>query len=202
MKTKFLSYLAVGAMVVLTACSHEGDDFGDRVLFTGTENSPVVKFLCDGLSSTALTVTSTGKVSSDVHIKVKAAPELLDGYNKKYNRQFIAPPESAYTLEGTDLVIKAGSHMSSQVKLTSNSDDLEEGVGYMLPVTITEVSGDGLGVIEASRTAYVQFTKVITIKAGYMDNRSSYEIPGFKLADQADLLSSPVSALDQMTIEM
>jgi hypothetical protein len=202
MKLKAISYLAVGAMFALTACSHEGDNFGDRLLFTGTETSPVVKFLCDGLSSTAFTVSSTGKVTSDVHITVKAAPELLEAYNKKYNRDFVAPPTNAYTLEGTDMVIEAGSCMSSQLKLTSNSDDLAEGVGYMLPITISTVSGGDLGVIESSRTAYVQFTKVITIKAGYLNGSSSYEIPNFKVTDEADPLSSPVAALNQMTLEM
>ena len=202
MKFKAISYLAVGAMAVLTACSHEGDNFGDRVLFTGTETSPVVKFLCDGMSSTALTVTSTAKATTDVHITVKAAPELLDAYNKKYNRSFVAPEPNMYQLENTDLVIKAGSNMSSQVKITSNSEDLAEGVGYMLPITITSVSGDDLGVIEDSRTAYVQFTKVITIKAGFLNGSSSYEIPGFKCTDASDPLSSPVAALNQMTIEM
>ena len=202
MKLKVFSYIAVGAMVALTACSHNGDDFGENVLFTGTETSPVVKFLCDGVSSAGFTVSSTCKVSSDVHVTVKAAPELLEAYNTQFNRQFVAPPTNAYTLEGTDMVIKAGSHMSSQLKLTANSEDLAEGVGYMLPITITEVKGEGLGVIESSRTAYVQFTKVITIKAGHLNGGSSYHIPKFRPSDEADPLSSPVAALGQMTIEM
>ncbi|MDE5704995.1 DUF1735 domain-containing protein [Muribaculum sp.] len=199
MKLKAISYLAVGAMVALTACSHEGDNFGDRVLFTGTENSPVVKFLCDGMSSTALTVTSTAKATADVHITVKAAPELLDAYNKKYNRSFVAPEPSMYQLEGTDAVIKAGSSMSSQIKISSNSESLAEGVGYMLPITITEVNGDGLGVIESSRTAYVQFTKVVTIKAGLLNLNGAYEVPAFRHTDENP---SPVRALGQMTLEM
>lgn len=202
MKLKSLSYLALGAIFALTGCRHEGDNFADRVFFTGTENSPVVKFLCDGVSATAFTVSSTGKTTSDVHITVKAAPELLEAYNAKYNKAFVCPPAEAYTLEGADMVIKAGTHMSTQLKLTSDSEKLEEGKGYMLPITITEVSDAGLGVIETSRTAYVQFTKVITIKAGFLNGSSSYEIAGFKPTDKADPLSSPVAALGQMTIEM
>lgn len=198
MKLKAISYAAFGALM-LTACSHSGDDFGDRLLFTGTETSPVVKFLCDGESSTALTVSSTGKATSDIHITVKAAPELLEAYNEKYDRNFVAPPDEAYTLEGTELVIKAGSHMSNQLKLTSNSEKLAEGVGYMLPVTMTEVKGEGLGVIEESRTAYIQFTKVITIKAGYLNNGSAYEVNGFRHTDEKP---SPVRAMGQMTLEM
>lgn len=199
MKLKAISLFAAGAAMALCSCSHGGDDFGDRILFTGTEKNATVKFLCDGVSSTAFTVTSTGKAASDVHVTVKPAPELLDAYNKANEKNFVAPPESAYTLEGTDMVIKAGSNMSSQLKLTCNSEALEEGVGYMLPLTITEVKGDGLGVIEDSRTAYVQFTKVVTISAGYLDNGSSYEVPGFKHSDEHP---SPVRELGQMTLEM
>lgn len=198
MKLKSLTYIAFGAMVALTSCSHAGDDFGDRVLFTGTETNPKVNFLCDGLSSTAFTVSCTGKVASDVHITVKAAPELLDEYNKKYDRNFVAPPTDAYTLEGTDMVIEAGKNMSSQLKITCNGDDLAEGVGYMLPITIEKVSG-GMEAIPDSKTAYVQFTKVVTIKAGYLDNGSAYEVPGFRHTDEKP---SPVRALGQMTLEM
>lgn len=198
MKLKALSIFAIGAAVALTACTHSGDNFGSRVLFTGTETNPTVKFLCDGLSSTAFTVSSTNKVSEDVHVTVKAAPELLEEYNKKYDKAFIAPPENAYELEGTDMIIKAGSNQSTQLKLTCNSEDLEEGKGYMLPITITEVKGDQ-GIIESSRTAYVQFTKVVTIKAGFLDNRSAYEVPGFRHTDEKP---SPVRELGQMTLEM
>lgn len=199
MKLKAISYFTVGAMVALCSCSHEGDNFGDRLLFTGSETNSTYKFLCDGMSSQAFTITSTGKATSDIHITVKAAPELLEEYNKKNDKQFVAPPENAYVLEGTDMVIKAGSNMSSQLKLTCNSEDLQEGVGYMLPVTITEVKGGDLGVIESSRTAYIQFTKVITITAGYLNNGSAYEVPGFRHTDEKP---SPVRELGQMTLEM
>lgn len=200
MKFKAISYLAVGAMFALAACTHEGDKFPDRVLFTGTETSPVVKFLCDGPSSTAFTVSSTAKAKSDVHIRVKAAPELLEAYNAANNRNFVAPPTNAYELDGEeDMVIKAGSNMSTQLKLTCNSEDLEEGVGYMLPITIEEVSGDGLGIMESSRTAYVQFTKVVTITAGFLDNHSAYEVPAFRGSAENP---GPVGELGQMTLEM
>lgn len=200
MKIKVFSLIALGVGAVMASCSHGGDNFGDRVLFTGTENSPVVKFLCDGQSSTALTITSTGKASSDVKIKVKAAPELLEAYNKKYNTVYVAPTPDQYQLEGNDNVtIKSGSSMSSQIKLSANSEDLAEGVAYMLPITITEVQGDGLGVIEESRTAFVRFTKVITIKAGLLNLNGAYEIPGFRDSEENP---SPVAALGAVTLEM
>jgi len=197
MKKYILGTLAAVA-IILTGCDN-GEDFNDAVFMTGTLTSSNVRFLVDGQSEMALTVSSSAKATNDVTVEVKATPEMLDAYNQKTGRNYQLPPEEAYTIEGGKVVIKAGSNMSTQIKLTADGDKLQEGIGYCLPVSITNVTGADLGTIEASRTAYVLFTKVINIKAANLGGSGGFDIKGFWVSQNED---SPVQNLNAMTLEM
>lgn len=196
MKKYILGSLAAVAMI-LTGCSN-GTDFNDAVFVTGTLSSQNVRFLVDGQSEMGLTVTSSAKAEGDINVTLKAAPELLEAYNKKTGRNYQLPPEDAYTIEGGNVIIKSGSSQSTQMKLTADGDKLQEGVGYCLPVTITNVEG-GLQPLETSRTAYVLFTKVINIKVANLGGHGGFDIPMFWTCNNPE---SPVQALNQMTLEM
>lgn len=192
-KYTFLSLFAL--LLCITSCK-ESPEFGDAVYMTGTLTSSSVKFLVDGNSSMGLTVTSTAKATSDVKIGLKPAPELLGAFNASTARNCQLPPEGSYEIEGSEVTIEKGKSQSTQIKVSANSDKLQEGVSYCLPVSITSVDGDGLKVLETSRTAYVMLTKVITIKAANLAKRACFDIPSFGGDD------SPVKALGQMTLEM
>lgn len=189
------SLLAAALMVSSTSCDN-GTEFRDAVFVTGTLTSQNIRFLVDGNSSSmGLTVTSSAKAGSDIKVDFKPAPELLEAYNAKIGRNYQLPPEDAYTIEGGEIVIKAGTNQSTAMKLTANSDKLQEGTSYCLPVTINSVEGD-LSVLETGRTAYVIFTKVIHIKAANLGGRGGFDVKGFWGEN------SPVRELGQMTLEM
>lgn len=195
MKKYILGSLLAAAMMVSTTSCDNGTEFNDAVFVTGTLTSQNVRFLVDGTSSLGLTVTSSAKADGDIKVTMKPAPELLPAYNTKTGRNYELPPESAYSIEGGELVIKSGSNQSTAMKITCDGEKLQEGVGYCLPVTITNVEG-GLEVLGTSRTAYILFTKVINIKAANLGGRGGFDIPGFWGED------SPVRELGQMTLEM
>ena len=197
MKKYIIGSLAALAMI-FTGCSND-TDFSDAVFVTGTLSSQNVRFLVDGQSEMGITVTSSAKADHDIKVKMVAAPELLEAYNKKTGRNYQVPPTDAYTVEGGELVIKAGSAQSTQMKLTADGDKLQEGVGYCLPVTITSVDDGNLSVLETSRTAYVIFNKVINIKAANLGGQGGFNIPMFWTCNNPD---SPVQAMEQMTLEM
>ena len=192
-KYTLLSLFAL--LLCMTGCK-EGPDFGDALYVTGTLTSSNVRFLVDGQSSIGLTVTSTTKTDTDVKITLQPNPGLIDEFNASTGRNCQLPPEGSYTVEGTEVIIDAGKSQSSQIKVSANSDKLQEGVSYCLPVSITSVEGGDLKVLESSRTAYVMLTKVITIKAAYLARKGCFDIPSFGGED------SPVKALGQMTLEM
>ncbi len=192
---KKYTLLFVLLLCCLAGCK-KGPEFGDAIYMTGTLNSPTVRFLVDGQSSMGLTVSSTTKADADVKITMKKAPELLAAFNASTGRNCQLPPDDSYTINGLDAVIKTGQSQSSQIKLDAYSTQLKEGVSYCLPITISSVEGGDLKVLETSRTAYVLFTKVVTVQAAYLASQGCFDIPSFGGEN------SPVKALGQMTLEM
>ncbi|SES83942.1 DUF1735 and LamG domain-containing protein [Prevotella sp. kh1p2] len=188
-------FFALTILLGLTGCK-DTPDFGDAVFVTGTLSSANIRFLVDGQSSMALTVSSSAKATSNVDITISADPGKLASYNATTGRQAILPPEGSYSLSSDKVTIEAGKAQSSSVEITADADKLQEGQAYCLPVSITKVSGGDLDVLEASRTAYIVFSKVINIKAADLNKSGSFDIPGF--AGEA----SPVRALSSMTLEM
>lgn len=182
-------------LLCVTGCKQE-PDFGDAIYMTGTLTSPNVKFLVDGQSSIGLTVTSTTKATDDVKVEIKPAPELLEEYNASTGRNCQLPPAESYSVEGSIVTISKGKSLSSQIQIIAFSDGLKEGVAYCLPMKISSVDGGDLKVLEKSRIAYVQMTKVINIKAAYLARQGCFDIPSFGGEN------SPVRALGQMTLEM
>lgn len=194
-KYTILSSLAFALLLSMSGCK-DSPDYGDAIYMTGTLTSNTVKFLVDGQSSVGLTVTSTGKAATDMTVTMKPAPELLDAFNASTGRNCQLPPEGSYSVEGQTVTIKSGKSQSTQLELSANSEALQEGISYCLPMSITSVEGGDLKVLETSRTAYVMMTKVINIKAAYLARSGCFDIPGFGGDD------SPVKALGQMTLEM
>lgn len=179
----------------LTGCQ-DSPDYGDAVFITGTLSSQNIKFLVDGESTMALTVSASKKVDQDVKVKVAVDPSMLEDYNSKTGRSAVLPPEGSYSIEGDEVTISSGKNVSNQMKIVANSDKIEEGKSYCLPISITSVSGDGLEVKSSMKTAYIVFTKVINIKAANLNGGGSFDVPSFAGED------SPVRALSQMTLEM
>ncbi len=185
----------LGALLCLSACD-QGPDFSDAIYITGTLNSTNIRFNVDGQQSIGLTVSASDKADADITVTMGIMTELLDSYNASTGRNCQLPPEGSYSLDGTEVVIEGGQTLSSSVSLTANSESLEEGVSYCIPISITNVSGSDMRVLEASRTAYILLTKVVTVKAAYLARQGGFDVPSFGEDN------SPVSALSQMTLEM
>ncbi len=195
MKNRYI-LLSIFALLLCISSCKEGADYGDAIYVTGTLSSNNIKFLVDGQSSMGLTVSSTTKAETDITVKVEEAPELIDQYNATTGRNCQLPPAGSYAINGSEVVILSGSAVSSQIEVTADADQLQEGVSYCVPVSISNVDGGDLDILECSRTAYVLLTKVIDIKAAYLARQGCFDIPGFAGED------SPVRALGQMTLEM
>ena len=130
----------------------EGDkfDYNKNVAFiTGTETTPVTKFVVeDTPSSYAITASTTDKVDKDVNVKFAIDRSLVESYNQEHNTKYYAIPDGAAVLENADAVIQAGKAFSTPVtvKVTS-TEDFAEGRVYVIPVTMTQVEGLDLSLI-------------------------------------------------------
>ena len=168
--------VAVSAMA-LTGCT-DGDDFNyDRngLLITGTESSPLQKFVVeDTPASYPITVSSTKKVDSEVDLTIAIDTTLVAQYNKVNGTNYYAIPDGAVKLSGTSLKIKAGEAISSaaNVEMTS-TDNFKEGRTYMIPVTIKSAKGGTEDVIDASRTIYLRVSRVLNFYSLENDYQAS-----------------------------
>jgi len=154
---------------VFTACS-DGDDFDwnkQGLFVSGTENNPVVKFTIEDTPSTYnITVQSTHKVENDVTVTLAIDTSLVAKYNAENGTNYYPIPLDAVTLENPVVTISAGFSVSSTaiVKLIS-TESFVEGRTYVIPVTISNVSGASGDIIGSSKTVYLRISRIINFYA-------------------------------------
>ena len=74
-------YIYAALMLLGLAACDNGADYGDAIFLTGTLSSQNIRFLVDGESSQAITVSSTAKATEDVKISITVDPSKIDEYN-------------------------------------------------------------------------------------------------------------------------
>ena len=70
-------------------------EFGDaKILVSGTEVSPIVKFTVENTPSEfAVTASATEKVTEDVNVVFEFDPAAVDRYNEENNTTYFAAPQ-------------------------------------------------------------------------------------------------------------
>ncbi len=166
---KTIRYIVAAVLIALAfaACDSEGDKFDYQkvgLLISGTEQVPVQRFTVEDLpAACAVTVKATRRCSKAVTVRLAIDTALVRSYNAKHGTAYYPVPASAVTLENSEVTIPEGEALSSsaQVKVLS-TDDFIEGATYVIPVTISQVEGDGGEVIESSRTIFLQISRIIS----------------------------------------
>lgn len=178
MKTRiFLRYILgfAAGLLVMTSCNKELDFGYDIVFVTGTEDSPIVKFVVDGGATYSLTVSATDIVKEDVTVKLAIDPKSLTAYNKANKTTFKSVDPNDVELETTEVVIPAGWAVSNaiQVKLKT-TENLEEGPTYVIPIVVTEVKGSDMRIIDSSNSLFLRIARTISFNSLSMDNSGMY----------------------------
>jgi len=145
-------------------------EYRDVIFFTGTETSPNRTFTIDAPSGLGISITSSEKMEKDVTIDIKIDPELVSAFNKSNGTSYEFLPTGSYELSNNKVIISSGFHVSESAELSIISlDQFEEGIIYLVPISITDVDGD-IDVLEASKTIYVIVKRtIITIAADLED---------------------------------
>ncbi|ASZ12246.1 DUF1735 and LamG domain-containing protein [Chitinophaga pendula] len=138
------------------------ETYSDALFITGTEtNSSTALTVDQSASSTAISITSSGLASNDITVQLAIDTTLIAAYNQANRKNYKAPPSDLYSLSKGTVIIKSGTHISDAVAFTMRSNQgLQEGVSYMVPVTISHVSG-GEKVLASSKTIFIIINKVI-----------------------------------------
>lgn len=163
---------ALLAILVASACSN-GIKTYDGLYIVGTQGKEVTTTLTvdDVPSAIAVNVAASETVEQNTTVTLKAAPELVEAFNKEHHKNYELLPQEAYKLENAAQTIAQGKHISEMgTKLTIiNRDAMKFGTTYVLPISIDGVKGTSMPVIEASRTIYVVVNQVIVTKAADLD---------------------------------
>jgi len=173
MKAKIYLGFILSSLFVLSCKKAE---FGDPViLVTGTEVSPIVKFSVENTPAQfSVTATSTYKATEDINVTFEFDSAAVKAYNTEHKTTYYTVPKSAVDITNLSTVIKAGGSASTPVtvKVISTSS-LIDGRSYLIPLTIRNVSGDKMTVLESSRTIFLRIARVITFPALSMNNATA-----------------------------
>ncbi len=174
------------------ACTNPSEPY-DAIYMTDAQTTPDKSITIDVTpDGTSLTVSSSVNATEDIQVEIAVDPTLLESYNKRYEKNYLAAPESCFELSTTVVTIKAGHNMSDAAELKINSiADFKEGSTYCLPVTIRSTSA--MKVLEPSRTLFVVLKTPVISKAIYLGS-NIYKVPSFQE-------ESSLAALPQVTME-
>ena len=189
MKSAFyILIMAVG--VLFTACDSEGDKFDYEkvgLLITGTEQLPVQRFTVDELPAAyAVTVKATRRTADDVTVRLAIDTSLVRIYNATHGTAYYPVPASCVSIEDCEVTIRQGEALSTAAQVrVLNTDGFIEGATYVIPVTISQVEGDGGEVIESSRTLFLQISRIISFYAleNNQNASSNYIFPDDKMVN-------------------
>ena len=189
---KTIRYIVAAVLIALAfaACDSEGDKFDYQkvgLLISGTEQVPVQRFTVEDLpAACAVTVKATRRCSKAVTVRLAIDTARVRSYNAKHGTAYYPVPASSVTLENSEVTIPEGEALSSsaQVKVLS-TDDFIEGTTYVIPVTISQVEGDGGEVIESSRTIFLQISRIISFYSleNSQQASSNYIFPDDKMVN-------------------
>ena len=151
-------------------------EYGDPViLVTGTEVSPIVKFSVENTPAQfSVTATSTYKATEDMNVSFEFDTTAVARYNAANKTTYYAVPASAVEITNLSTIIKTGGSASTPVtvKVISTSS-LIDGRSYLIPITIKNVVGGKMTVLESSRTIFLRIARVINFPALSMNNSTT-----------------------------
>lgn len=175
-----LKYIIAGISLLLLASCKEADEFRDVVYMTGTESTVISRLTIDGPATMGVSATCSSKIEgTDVKVSFTVEPGLVESYNVKNGTKYTVLPGGSYRLSESQSVIKAGSNVSEPIMFNIDSTEkLQEGVVYMLPISLANVEGKKM--LDSGRTLYLIVNQTIITSACSLSGSVSFNVPKFK----------------------
>ena len=103
------------AMLLVAACN-DGIKSYDGLYIVGTQGKEVTTTLTvdDVPSAIAVNVAASELAKENINVELKAAPELVESFNKEHHKNYVLLPQDAYKLENTTQTIMGGKHVSDK----------------------------------------------------------------------------------------
>ena len=138
MKKLFKYVPVLLAAVLMTACQNNDEaDFKSKAFIDGKTFTTETIIKGAGSMVKSLTLSTSRPAEKEVNATFKAAPQLLDTYNKAYYSKAVLLPDSCYGVLVGDVKINQGSVKSNAAQFEfSKLGGLDRSTTYVLPVTV------------------------------------------------------------------
>ena len=166
---KYISYiLLIPALLLGIACTEKENGQQQPVAkmtgtyYVGADDVADVLELSVGRAKTILVraYAEEDKVSDlTITISFKADPDAAEAYNKAHGTSYVMSPGSAYEFATAEAMMPKYGKASTSAKLKLTASGLEDGITYILPLTIDKVTGTDKWELAESPQAYVLFKK-------------------------------------------
>ena len=121
--------------------------------------------------SRKITYRLAAPVDNEIQVSFDAKPSLAATYNLSYGDNATALPEAFYDIPVKNVTIQPGGISGDDIIVNFvNLNQLDDSRRYVLPVTITNVSG--IGLLESARTTYfiIKGAALINVVANIKEN--------------------------------
>lgn len=167
MKKYIIPILAAVSALCFTACN-QADKFQygkEIVLVTGTDASPISsdRILADKVPITYnFSVSATGPATEDMKVHIMYDTLSLKAYNAANKTSYVAVPQNVILIHDECVTIAKGSATSplTSVSMLDNSF-IEEGVNYVIPLSVAYVEGGNASVMEGSKSIFIKVGKTM-----------------------------------------
>jgi len=193
MKNMLMLTAAFGVLAIVGCSEKEEYDFdgvtGIRIYVDKTmadiSVSNILKTpvgIVGGLDVT-LNLKSTSPVPDRVTAHIEYDADLVGKYNKANGTEYRTLPPEALTVGQTELAFEPESVSSDTVSITFNTAEvsqLEDGASYLIPVTLSEVSGTDVRLARDEKFR-VRYYVLKYMETSSLINDSAAEVPGSAL---------------------
>lgn len=158
---KKIFYLLISILPVLAVSCKEKEAVPGTMKGVFYANIPgekaPVEIAPDASKTYSLYACAQGENVSDVvmNFSFKADPDLVDKFNSEKGTSYKMCPGSAYEFVVNDVMMPRYGKSSTTAKIKVTASGLEEGVQYLLPVTIDKATGTDNWAVADTLAAYV-----------------------------------------------
>lgn len=163
---KYISYLLILPFLLLAfSCDKKEKEpvaSMTGVYYVDVDGAGEVIEIMPGKSTTVFlrALANEGAVSDlVVNISFKADPDAAASYNAAHSTSYVMCPGSAYEFTTVEAMMPRYGRASTSAKVKLGTSGLEDGVTYILPITIDKVSGTDKWALAESPQAYILFKK-------------------------------------------
>jgi hypothetical protein len=167
---KYISYFIILLSALLLACACDQKENGQEeqpvaqltgIYYVGVDETEEMELSAGRARTVLVRALADSAEVSDLILKItfKADPDAVAKYNKAKGTSYVMCPGSAYEFTAPEAMMPKYGRSSTSAKLKLSGASLEDGITYILPLTIDKVSGTDKWELKEDPQAYLIFKK-------------------------------------------